>query len=211
MLKLVHSNYTGRFIKHQDGTCALHISDNQHDEIIEKVRAKSTREALRQFSFFIKSQQYRTEPSKPTIKCKYCGRIDLTTRNRKQGIMCSSCEEKCRLRQNRKSRRAANLRKIRHYILNRDNNRCQECSIYITGSDATLDHIDPNGPESPENIQLLCRSCNSSRAHTLRSAARWGHLRHCIGQYIIGRYAISQQEENEALIIAGTIISPYQI
>ena len=210
MLKLVHSKYTGRFIKHQDGTCAFFISDNQDGEIIGRERTKNLREALRQFASFIKSQQHHTGSSKPTIRCRYCGRIDLTTRQRKQGVMCSPCEEKLRLRRNLKSRRAANLQKIRPYILNRDNNRCQECSTYITGSDATLDHIDPNGPESPENIQLLCRSCNSSRAHTLRSASRWGHLHHCIGQYIIGQYAIAQQEENEALIIAGTIISPYQ-
>ena len=205
MLELGNSKYTGRFSEHQDGTCTLFISDNQDGAIIAKEGAKSFDGALRRFASFVRARQHHTEPSGPKIRCGYCGLWNSTTRQRKQGTMCSPCEEKRHRRQNRKSRRGTNLRKIRLYILNRDNNRCQHCSDYIAGADATLDHIDPNGPESPENVQLLCRSCNSRMALLRRP-----DLREAGFHFTIGDYAIIQQEKNEDLIISNTVLSPYQ-
>lgn len=190
-----------------DMTSAEQLSEiGRHHHLQENGKTKSIDEALRRSASFVKARQHHTEPPKPKIPCGYCGLMDPTTRRRKQGIMCSSCEEKRRRRRNRKGRRAANLQKIRPDILNRDNNRCQECSTYITGADATLDHIDPDGPESPDNIQLLCRSCNSRRAARLTSRRGYEH----IGSRTIGQYAISQQEETENLIISSAILSPYQ-
>ncbi len=47
----------------------------------------------------------------------------------------------------------------------RDNYQCQKCN---SRNDLTLDHIQPyskGGPESYENLRVLCRSCNSKRGN----------------------------------------------
>lgn len=52
---------------------------------------------------------------------------------------------------------------IRAAVLERDGHRCVECGA--TG-DLTLDHIYPwslGGPDTPENLRVLCRPCNSRK------------------------------------------------
>lgn len=52
---------------------------------------------------------------------------------------------------------------LRRAVMDRDGNRCQECGSTV---DLTLDHIIPwsyGGPDSYENLRVLCRPCNSSK------------------------------------------------
>ena len=53
-------------------------------------------------------------------------------------------------------------RKIRQRIINRDRGLCQMCS----NEGDSVDHIVPRsqgGTDDDDNLQLLCRSCNSSK------------------------------------------------
>lgn len=52
---------------------------------------------------------------------------------------------------------------IREHVMERDGHACVECSA--TG-DLCLDHVYPwslGGPDTVENLRVLCRSCNSSK------------------------------------------------
>lgn len=52
---------------------------------------------------------------------------------------------------------------IRQAVFDRDGNVCQECAATETLS---LDHIHPwsmHGPDTVENLRVLCRSCNSRK------------------------------------------------
>lgn len=52
---------------------------------------------------------------------------------------------------------------VRDEVFQRDGNKCRRCG---TSEDLTLDHIHPwsiGGPDTPDNLQALCRSCNSSK------------------------------------------------
>ena len=62
-----------------------------------------------------------------------------------------------------KERRLYHTKKHRNFIIERDGGRCKHCRKEVSGRNATLDHIDPNGPSEPDNLQLLCRSCNSRK------------------------------------------------
>ena len=62
-----------------------------------------------------------------------------------------------------KQRRLYHTQKHRRFIIERDGGSCRFCKKEVSGRDATLDHIDPNGPSEPDNLQLLCRSCNASK------------------------------------------------
>ena len=62
-----------------------------------------------------------------------------------------------------KERRLYRTKKHRKLIIERDGGRCKHCRKEVSGRNATLDHIDPNGPSEPDNLQLLCRSCNSRK------------------------------------------------
>ena len=59
------------------------------------------------------------------------------------------------------NRRKYRLNKLRPQVIDRDDSRCQNCQRRVKGREATLDHKDPEGAETLENIHLLCRSCNS--------------------------------------------------
>lgn len=76
--------------------------------------------------------------------------------------------EAMRAEQRAKSRRSYSINKLRPQIIDRDDSRCQNCNKRVKGRDATLDHKDPEGPETLENIQLLCRGCN-----TLKGKRSW--------------------------------------
>ena len=67
-----------------------------------------------------------------------------------------------------KSRRNAPLRKLRPVIMERDNGRCQNCDKRVTGRDAALDHKDPEGETTEDNLILLCQRCN-----TIKSNRTW--------------------------------------
>ena len=62
-----------------------------------------------------------------------------------------------------KERRLYHTKNYRRLIIERDGGRCKHCKKEVSGRNATLDHIDPNGPSEPDNLQLLCRSCNSRK------------------------------------------------
>ena len=80
--------------------------------------------------------------------------------------------EAIRAEQRAKSRRLGRLRKIRPQVIERDDSRCQNCNKRVKGNSATLDHKDPEGPETLENIHLLCRACN-----TLKGQMSWDEFR----------------------------------
>lgn len=52
---------------------------------------------------------------------------------------------------------------VRYRIMERDAFVCLRCGVQ---TDLTIDHIQPvdqGGSDDPENLQTLCRSCNSSK------------------------------------------------
>lgn len=60
-------------------------------------------------------------------------------------------------------RRAALTEEVRRAIFERDGRKCRECGTTV---DLTIDHINPwsaGGSDSPSNLQVLCRSCNSRK------------------------------------------------
>ena len=63
--------------------------------------------------------------------------------------------------QRAKGRRAYQLTKLRPQIIDRDDSRCQGCNKRVAGRDATLDHKDPEGPATLDNVHLLCQRCNT--------------------------------------------------
>lgn len=67
--------------------------------------------------------------------------------------------------------RAAIPSSIRDLVLDRDGHACRLCG---TTEDLTLDHIYPwslGGPDTPENLRVLCRSCNSSKGDRVQRAS----------------------------------------
>ena len=71
--------------------------------------------------------------------------------------------EAMRAEQRAKGRRAYRLKKLRPQVIDRDDSRFQNCNKRVEGRDASLDHKDPEGPETLENIHLLCRKCNTTK------------------------------------------------
>ena len=60
---------------------------------------------------------------------------------------------------------------LRNQVFDRDGGECQECG---TTEDLTIDHIIPrtkNGPTELDNLQLLCRTCNSRKGNRTRQQA----------------------------------------
>lgn len=54
---------------------------------------------------------------------------------------------------------------VREQVLDRDGNHCIVCG---SGENLTLDHIIPwsrNGPDTVENLQIMCQSCNSRKGN----------------------------------------------
>lgn len=69
--------------------------------------------------------------------------------------------EVCRPRQD--GWRPAIPASIRRFVFERDGYACLKCGAT---EDLTLDHVHPwslGGPDTAENLQTLCRSCNSSK------------------------------------------------
>lgn len=61
---------------------------------------------------------------------------------------------------------------IREGVMKRDRRRCQECG---GTKDLTIDHIDPwfegGNSTDPENLQVLCRKCNSRKGARRQAGA----------------------------------------
>lgn len=52
---------------------------------------------------------------------------------------------------------------IKAFVFDRDEHACRRCGAT---EDLTLDHVHPwsvGGPDTPDNLQVLCRPCNSSK------------------------------------------------
>ena len=73
--------------------------------------------------------------------------------------------EEIRVETRLRRRRYVALSKLRPIILERDEGRRQNpsCGKQVTGRDAVLTCIDPEGEILPDNITLLCRRCNTER------------------------------------------------
>lgn len=70
--------------------------------------------------------------------------------------MCRDCKSEA-------SRRARVSPALRQEIFDRDGHRCQHCG---SAESLTIDHIVPTslgGDSAPENLQVLCLSCNSRK------------------------------------------------
>lgn len=56
-------------------------------------------------------------------------------------------------------------------IRSRDGNHCRYCAVAVNWKDrrgatgGTYDHIDPEGPNSFENLVVACRGCNSRKGY----------------------------------------------
>ena len=68
-------------------------------------------------------------------------------------------------------RRSYNRQKLRPQVIERDDSRCQNCNKRVWGRNAQLDHKDPEGPESLDNLILLCQSCN-----LVKGRRSWGEF-----------------------------------
>ena len=80
----------------------------------------------------------------------------------KKGI---TLEKLYQRRTNQSARRMP--KSLRDYIYQRDNFTCQYCGAT---EDLAIDHIYPfsrRGGNEPENLQLLCRSCNSAKGDSI--------------------------------------------
>lgn len=79
--------------------------------------------------------------------------------------------EQVRKRRRSAARRQALVRDpvLREMVRTRDKDRCRYCGIAVRWSDrkgakgGTYDHVDPDGPNTPENVVVCCRGCNSSK------------------------------------------------
>ncbi len=92
-----------------------------------------------------------------------------------------------------KSRRQAELRKIRPAVIERDGGCCQNCEKRVWGRDATLDHKNPEGPATLENVHLLCRACN-----TLKGRRTWEEFQQAQAEW---RAAVEQRQNARPDII----------
>lgn len=66
---------------------------------------------------------------------------------------------------------APRKRKLFDALVERDGAVCQHCG---ESQDLTLDHVDPDGKTVLENLQILCRPCNSSKREREEKTVRWG-------------------------------------
>jgi hypothetical protein len=59
---------------------------------------------------------------------------------------------------------------VRDFVFDRDGHACRLCGAT---EDLTLDHIHPwslGGPDTPDNLRVLCRPCNSSKGDRVQPA-----------------------------------------
>ena len=77
-------------------------------------------------------------------------------------LICKQCKES-RISASKNRSRNPIIPDLRNWIIERDGNKCVECD---TCEHLTVDHIVPvilGGKTNPDNLQTLCRSCNSRK------------------------------------------------
>jgi 5-methylcytosine-specific restriction endonuclease McrA len=77
-------------------------------------------------------------------------------------LICKACKQARLSASNNRSRNPI-IPHLREWIIDRDGNKCMECH---TMDDLTVDHIVPvilGGKTNPDNLQTLCRVCNSRK------------------------------------------------
>lgn len=77
-------------------------------------------------------------------------------------LICKKCKDARILAQVRRSQNPITP-DLRDWVLKRDDYTCQHCS---TNEDLTVDHIKAvimGGKTDPDNLQTLCRPCNSRK------------------------------------------------
>lgn len=72
-----------------------------------------------------------------------------------------------------KQKRYYHTKKHKAFVIQRDGGHCKYCGKEVAGRDATMDHIDPDGPSEPDNLQLLCKSCNSRKNNLSEQDAQY--------------------------------------
>lgn len=93
-------------------------------------------------------------------------RIDPKTGDRK----CRRCHADAARRAYRRQPRQPIPEAIRRAVMERDGYRCRACGVWHS---LTIDHVRPvaaGGSDDLENLQTLCRSCNSSKGARLEWA-----------------------------------------
>lgn len=66
----------------------------------------------------------------------------------------------------RRAKELDRMPQLKEQLRVRDRNLCRYCGVKINWSDkrgdrgATWDHVDPMGPNTPENVVVACRKCN---------------------------------------------------
>ena len=56
-------------------------------------------------------------------------------------------------------------RQFKPQLLEKSGGKCEWCERPVSGSNATVDHIDPDAGNEIVNLAILCRSCNARKAH----------------------------------------------
>jgi hypothetical protein len=80
-------------------------------------------------------------------------------------LICAECRKSRALAKMNRSRNPI-IPHLREWIIDRDLNKCCACGAT---EDLTVDHVFPvilGGKTNPDNLQTLCRSCNSSKGST---------------------------------------------
>jgi hypothetical protein len=99
-----------------------------------------------------------TEVEEKTISLNFISSSLIEVRNAYGKYLWDTYEER-----RKRANYAISQRDLRLMVFTRDRYRCKSCGA---GKKLTIDHINPvakGGDESFENLQTLCRSCNSSK------------------------------------------------
>ena len=88
--------------------------------------------------------------------------------------------EKARAQEQLRHRTRIVPRSVRESVLARDSNKCRYCGVDVTGV-AQLDHWEPRGPSTVENLVTACRGCNIRKSNV-----RPRQLRKAKGMKLIG-------------------------
>lgn len=83
---------------------------------------------------------------------------------------------KRRLERSRELHRTQDGQRVKAGVITRDRNRCRYCGIKVTSRDErpdvavdeavatrTFDHVDPDGPNTVDNVVLACARCNRAK------------------------------------------------